>query len=298
MSYSAAIKSELSQRIPRGRHCQLAEIASFIQFAGVVTLTGDEKWSVIITENETVKGKYFTLLEKAFKIEADITKVIKALAICDESGHLRSPHEGVSLLLLKNICCRRAYLRAVFISTGTMSDPRSGYHLEFVLDYAEQAAQLTKILAGFTLEAKTAKRKKRIVVYIKEGAVIVDLLNIMGAHQALLQLETLRVEKEVRNFVNRQVNCEAANISRTITAAARQIEDIVYLKENGGFAALPDNVRQLAEIRLLYPDLSLAELGGMCDPPLGKSGVNHRLRKINEFRNILLHQYQTEERND
>lgn len=209
-------------------------------------------------------------------IEADAGKVLQAIRYFQNT-------EKISSLLLKNTCCRRAYLRGAFICAGSMSNPKGGYHLEFVLELEKQASQLKEILNGFEVEAKITRRKKYFIVYIKEGAGIVDLLNIMGAHNALLKLENLRVEKEVRNFVNRQVNCEAANINKTITAAARQIEEIVYIKERRGFSMLPDNLRQIAEIRLEYPDASLQELGELLNPPVGKSGVNHRLRKLSEI---------------
>ena len=121
------------------------------------------------------------------------------------------------------------------------------------------------------------------MVYLKEGAGIVDLLNVMGAHLSLMLLENLRIEKEVRNSVNRQVNCEAANITKTVNAAGKQIEDILLLQKNYGLSNLPDNLRQMAEARLEHPESSLQELGGYLNPPVGKSGVNHRLRKLSEI---------------
>jgi DNA-binding protein WhiA len=277
MSFSAEIKSELSNMITSGRHCQLAEMAAIIYFSGKLVLSPEGPPEIkIFTENDAVKRKYFTLLKKAFMIEADAGKVLQAIRYFQNT-------EKISSLLLKNTCCRRAYLRGAFICAGSMSNPKGGYHLEFVLELEKQASQLKEILNGFEVEAKITRRKKYFIVYIKEGAGIVDLLNIMGAHNALLKLENLRVEKEVRNFVNRQVNCEAANINKTITAAARQIEEIVYIKERRGFSMLPDNLRQIAEIRLEYPDASLQELGELLNPPVGKSGVNHRLRKLSEI---------------
>jgi DNA-binding protein WhiA len=250
MSFSAEIKSELLTKIGENHHCQLAELRALDIFGGET-----------VAENDALKRKHFTLSEKANKIKAN-------------------PQNA----LLNKACCRRAFLRGAFLCSGSMSNPSSGYHLEFVLDSTEQAEELKEQLASFELEAKLVKRKKRYLVYLKEGAGIVDLLNIMGAHHALLRLENLRVEKEVRNSVNRQVNCETANIEKTVNAAAKYIEDIRFIKEHQGFAGLPLHLRQTAEARLAYPEASLQELGALLKPPLGKSGVNHRLRKLSSIR--------------
>ena len=143
------------------------------------------------------------------------------------------------------------------------------------------------MVLSFQIDAKIVERKKYYVVYIKEGSQIVDFLNIVEAHVALMRFENVRIVKEVRNSVNRQVNCETANISKTVTAAAKQIEDIRYIECNMGFSQLSRGLRDVAELRLEYPDSSLAELGQMLNPPIGKSGVNHRLRKLGEIANQL-----------
>ena len=191
--------------------------------------------------------------------------------------------EPVDALLIKNACCRRSFLRGAFLCCGSMSAPEKGYHLEFVCAHEKQAEQLKEIITQFDIEAKIVSRKKYFVVYLKEGAGIVDLLNVMEAHVALMELENLRIVKEVRNSINRRVNCEAANISKTVHASARQVEDIEYIKEHYGFLRLPDNLREMAEVRLEYPDAALKELGQYLNPPVGKSGVNHRLRKLSEL---------------
>ena len=145
------------------------------------------------------------------------------------------------------------------------------------------AEQLRDLINEFDFDAKIVARKKNHVVYIKEGAQIVDILNVMEAHVALMNLENVRIIKEMRNSVNRQVNCETANINKTVSAAVRQIEDIHYIEERAGLDSLPENLREIAEVRLKYPDAALKELGTCLQPPVGKSGVNHRLRKIAEI---------------
>ena len=233
------------------------------------------------TENEAVVRKGFTLLKKTYNIDTDIAlNEVEMQGILQKIGSLNKP---VSALLLKNSCCQRAFLRGAFLSVGSMSDPAKSYHLEFDCCDAEKAEQLRELMKGFEIEAKIILRKKYYVVYLKEGSGIVDLLNVCEAPVSLMNVENLRILKEMRNSVNRRVNCETANIARTVSAAARQVEDIQYLQLHYGFQNLPDNLREMAEIRLENPDTPLKELGEYFQPPLGKSGVNHRLRKLSEL---------------
>ena len=294
MSFSATVKEELAEHVGTARHCQLAELAAIIEFCGKVSQNG--KHLLFETENETIERKCFTLLKKTFNIEAVtqeegrlITdsdaeeKLAKALFLTGTEEGTMETGKPVNALLIKNSCCARAYLRGAFLCIGSMSDPEKSYHLEFVCEQEKQAQQIQQTIAHFDLEAKIICRKKHYVVYMKEGAAIVDLLNVMGARLSLMYLENLRVEKEVRNSVNRKVNCEAANITKTVNAASKQIEDIQYLQKHYGMEKLPENLREMAEIRLEYPESSLQELGKFLNPPVGKSGVNHRLRKLSEL---------------
>ena len=284
MSFSLNVKEELEKVIPNSRHCQVAELAAIIHFGCKIGMNnGSPEKVTIISENSSVSRKYFTLLKKTFIINGIAEKILKAVKVLDESGHLHSLAEEVNPVLLKNSCCRRSFLRGAFLCLGSMSDPNKGYHLEFVCEYEAWAEQIRQMIGSFDIEARIIRRKKYYVVYLKEGAGIVDLLNVMGAHRCLMQLETLRVEKEVRNSINRQVNCEAANITKTVNAANKQIEDIKLLQKHYGLSNLPENLRQMAEIRLEHPESSLQELGGFLNPPVGKSGVNHRLRKLSEM---------------
>ena len=285
MSFSADVKEELEKVIPASRHCQLAELAALIYFGCKISGDAEGGYEVEVTsENPFVARKYFTLLKKTYIINGNVeSKALQAVKILDENGSLNGMPEEVNPVLIKKSCCKRAYLRGAFLCLGSMSDPHKGYHLEFVCEYETWAEQIRQVIGSFDLEAKIIKRKKYYVVYLKEGEGIVDLLNVMGAHRLLMELENLRVEKEVRNSINRQVNCEAANITKTVTAASKQIEDILYLQKHYGLSNLPDNLRQMAEARLEHPESSLQELGGYLNPPVGKSGVNHRLRKISEI---------------
>lgn len=284
MSFSAEVKEELVKVIPNSRHCQLAEIAAMIHFNGRIEEDEAGHKSIALhSENEAVTKKYFTLWKKTFMISTGMEKVLQAIKVFDGDKQVRLLQEGVSPILIKNSCCRRAYLRGAFLCAGSISDPQKGYHLEFVCDYEIHAQQIQEILHGFELEARIVRRKKYYVVYLKEGAGIVDLLNIVGAHLSLMNLENLRIEKEMRNSINRQVNCETANITKTVNAASKQIEDIRLIQKHTGLSALPDNLREMALVRLSHPESSLQELGGYLNPPVGKSGVNHRLRKLSEM---------------
>lgn len=183
-------------------------------------------------------------------------------------------------VITQNACCKRAFIRGAFLSSGSMSDPKKAYHFEIVLSDLPKAEWIQGIIQTFSIDAKIVKRKKNYIVYIKEGSQIVDLLNIMEAHVALMDLENVRILKEMRNSINRQVNCEAANINKTVTAASKQIDDIIFIQDNVGLGDLADGLEDIARLRIQYPEASLKELGAMLLPPIGKSGVNHRLRKL------------------
>ncbi len=297
MSFSGQIKEELALVISSPRHCQLAELAALVQFCGHI----EEDGSLLVqSENPLVIRKCFTLLKKTFKIEAvsksqmqtqnyrlfvtgeDAFRVLEALKICDTARHLMMRHL-TDPVLIKNSCCKRAYLRGCYMAVGSMSDPYKSYHLELVCGLQAQAEQLLKILHDFSLDAKMIIRKKYHVVYMKEGENIADFLNITEAHKALMEFENTRIYKGMRNMVNRKVNCEAANITKTVNAATRQVEDIRLIREKMGLEGLPEPLRQMAYVRLENPQASLGELGKLLDPPVGKSGVNHRLRKLGEL---------------
>ncbi|MCG4585882.1 DNA-binding protein WhiA, partial [Anaerosalibacter bizertensis] len=185
--------------------------------------------------------------------------------------------------IINKRCCKRSFIRGAFLGGGSISNPEKTYHLEFVTTNEEHGKELSDLINSFGLSSKIVLRKENFVIYLKEGEQIVDLLNIMGAHLALLKLEDIRVLKDVRNNINRIVNCETANLSKTIDASLRQIENIEYIDRIIGLEKLPKNLSDLAYLRLEHRDASLKELGAMLNPPVGKSGVNHRFRRIEEI---------------
>lgn len=295
MSFAGKVKQELLDQTGRTRHCQIAELAAFFSCFGQVIMEEDGNYIIkFLTENLTVWKKCYILFRKAFRIVPDLS--IRGhhqfvLYILDDEDAMafmkaiqvsgRNPLVAESLV--SRMCCKRAFLRGIFLACGSITDPNRGYHLEIAVGERDRAVQIQEIIGVFELEAKIIERKGSYVVYMKEGAAIADFLNIIGAHMALMAFENVRILKEMRNSINRQVNCETANIKKTVSAAARQMEDIQYIYNRIGFGSLSENLSQIARLRLDNPEVTLKELGEMLEPPIGKSGVNHRLRKLSEI---------------
>ena len=289
MSFSSNVKDELCKQYSKSRHCQLAEIAGILELTGNLN---DNFNLEIETDNAALIEKYAVLMKTAFSL--DITKpisreetlrILAALKWINNRNEIHLPinEQRTNGLLVQKTCCKRAFKRGAFLAAGSMSDPNKSYHFEIVCKTSEQAIQLKELMNAFETDAKIVERKGHHVVYLKEGAQIVDMLNVMEAYVSLMNLENVRILKEMRNSVNRQVNCETANINKTVSAAVRQIEDINILQQAIGLDNLPENLREIAYLRLEYQDAPLKDLGQYLDPPVGKSGVNHRLRRLSEL---------------
>lgn len=307
MSFSSDVKDELSRQLSAARHCQIAEIAAAVAFSGKIRGDSGKESLEITTDNAALARKYFTLIKKTYNINTDISvrnnniknntyaiivseskdvnKIMASLRMSDDI--LLGEDKLIDLMLVQQPCCRRAFIRGAFLASGSMSDPEKSYHFEIVCSTQPKAEQMRDIINSFGVDAKVVQRKKNFIVYLKEGAQIVDILNVMEAHVALMNLENVRIIKDMRNSVNRQVNCETANINKTVNAAVKQLEDIHYIQENMGLDSLPQGLREIALLRLEYPEAALKELGTYLEPPVGKSGVNHRLRKISELADSL-----------
>lgn len=314
MSFSGEVKEELSKQIPASRHCCVAELAAIISCCGELVKNRTGSYSLKVhTENLTVARKYFMLIKKTFHVKTeilvkrnvalkksknyfifirsrqDVEKILKATKLLRESGFLQKellPNH----LVTQNTCCKRSFIRGVFLSAGSVTDPTKTYHFEIVMGSRDKALFVADILHSFGIDAKIIARKKNFVVYVKEGAQIVDVLNVMEAHIALMNLENVRILKEMRNSINRQVNCETANINKTVVAATKQIDDIIYIRDMAGLSELSEGLEEVARLRIEQPDASLKELGALLNPPLGKSGVNHRLRRISKIADSLREQ--------
>lgn len=185
--------------------------------------------------------------------------------------------------VIQKDCCKKAFLRGIFLATGSVSDPHKAYHFEIVVRNKDMAVRIQEVIHSFSLDAKITKRKKYYIVYLKEGGMIVDMLKVMEASVNLMDMENVLIFKGMRNDINRRVNCETANIKKTVNAARRQIDDIEYIEKTKGLKYLNSSLREVALLRMEEPDANLSELGEMLNPPVSKSGVNHRLRKISEI---------------
>lgn len=307
MSFSSNVKNELAHHFGNARHCSIAEIAAIINMCGQITVICDKICVKIQTENAAAARKYFTLLKKTFNIDSEIVvrknnqlkknmvyvlvvnnsqqveKILLATGILHIENGKKVILNKIYPLVVNSTCCKRAYIRGAFLAAGSLTDPEKTYHMEFVNSNFEHSVDLKNLINSFGGEAKIIERKEHYIVYIKEGEQIVNLLNIMKAHVSLMNLENIRILKDMRNNVNRIVNCETANLNKTIAASVKQIEDINYIKETIGLLNLPPPLKAMAEARINFPDASLKELGQIMVPPVGKSGVNHRLRKISEI---------------
>ena len=308
MSFSSKVKEELSKECNSPRHCCIAETAAIISMCGKVIF--DEKDHVRIeihTENVTVARKYFTLLKKTYNINTDISirhssslnknrsyvlsvnddetarKILMTCRLMKPFGVIEEDFSISDSLIIQRECCKLAFIRGAFLAAGSVSDPVKTYHFEIVCLSEAKAKQLQMIMETFNINARVIKRRKYFVVYVKDSSQVVDLLNIMGAYNALMDMENVRIVKDMRNNVNRKVNCETANINKTVSAAVKQIEDIRFIQMSSAFDELPESLQEMAELRVRYPEATLAELGQLLDTPVGKSGVNHRLKKISLF---------------
>lgn len=310
MSFSSTIKNELCRIDAGDKNCLLHELAAVIRISGLIKAVSPNEINLrITTENAAFARRVFMLIKELYGINAEMSirrskklkkHIIYILVVTSSKGLknilndiniVYDADDGACKLIdylpyvskTRKRCCKKAYLRGAFLASGSICDPEKTYHLEIISHNLALANELNELNRFFNLNARVIKRKGNYVIYLKEGENIVDFLNIIGAHKALLEIENVRILKEMRNNVNRIVNCETANLQKTVDASIRQVENIKYIRDNMGFEKLPASLRDIAELRLNYSDANLKELGEMLDKPLGKSGVNHRLRKLDSI---------------
>lgn len=283
--------------------CERAELSALIRMNGSVSVSSRKVVLDISTENAAIARRIYSLVKKHFAVHTEllvrkkmrlkknnvyivriptkVQEILSELRIVSEGFVFNL---GIDKEIIKKSCCKRSYLRGAFLAGGSVNNPEgSSYHLEISSMYEEHCEALVELANKFDLNARCIERKKGFVFYIKEGEKIIELLNIIGAHQALFKFEDVRIMRDMRNSVNRIVNCETANLNKTIGAAVRQIDNIRLLQKEIGLNNLPDKLREVAEIRLQHPDMNLKEVGEMLKGTVSKSGVNHRLRKIDEL---------------
>lgn len=304
MSFSTKTKDELARIEPEARRLQIAELSAIIRSSGTIQLSGNMQISLkVSTELNIIARKVFKILKNNFDINTSITVNKNQMLKRNNSYVLTvTPEMGASKLLVdlgileseRSFMQRNdipselinepkdanAYIRGVFLGAGSISDPEKNYHMEFVTNNEDYAYELSDLINSIGFNSKIVARKNNFVVYLKESEQISDLLTIMGANSAMLALQNVKAMKDMRNTVNRIVNCETANLSKTVDAAVRQVENILIIQKTIGISKLPKNLQDIALLRLENEDVTLKELGEMLDPPIGKSGVNHRFKKI------------------
>jgi DNA-binding protein WhiA len=312
LSFSLLVKNEICRIDNIDNCCLKAELSAIIIVGNAFYFDENERINIrIITENAAFARRAYSLFKKLFNASIQVKcrknkrltkhtiyevivnndkveEIIKGLEI---NLNLRVKNDVSYIIynvssvdkIIVDPCCKKSFLRGAFLAGGSISDPEKTYHVELICKSLNLAHKLKEIINSYELNSKVIKRKGYYVVYLKEGNHIVDFLNIIGAHPALLKLENIRILKDMRNNVNRVVNCETANLGKTVNASIRQIKNIEYIKVNIGFDNLPKNLREIAELRMDHRDASLRELGELLTPPLGKSGVNHRLRKLEKI---------------
>ncbi|MGN0712660.1 MAG: DNA-binding protein WhiA [Anaerovoracaceae bacterium] len=314
MSFASETKNELARIEPEKKCCQLAEISGFLRVAGSLRLAGGGKFRIVITtENPAIARHYKKLIQEYFGIETrleigesaavgksrntrhyaySITIDPENLSeqILRETGILLIKEgnnyisDGIYSGIIKTKCCRKAYLRGLFMGNGTMSDPEKSYHLEFVCHSETLANDLKKMINSFVdLSAKVAKRGNSFIVYMKKADYIRDTLAIMGASSQVFSMEETRIKKSMISDAKRIANCDTANLDRSVDAAMRQLDAIRKIEETRGLAWLPEKLQEVARLRVENPYISISALGELCDPPLKKSGINNRLKKIEEL---------------
>ena len=303
MSFSTTTKEEIARLEGKKKCCDLTELAALIRMDGTLQISSNHKYSLnVTTENATVARRIYNLAKELLQLPVDIivrrklrlkknnsylVKIypqgiedLQKIGLVNQEGEIQA---GINRNLVKTRCDQKSYLRGAFLAGGSISNPEGNYHLEIITNDPTLAKDISSLLNNFGLNAKISTRKKFHVVYVKESEHIFEFLAMIGAHQAVLEFENIRVLKGMRNQVNRIVNCETANLSKTVDAAVRQLENISIIEQTIGLKSLPENLRSIAQVRLQFPDFSLKELGEMLFPKVGKSGVNHRLRKIDEI---------------
>lgn len=314
MSFASETKNELARIEPEKKCCMLAEISGFLRVAGSIGLVGFGKFKIIVTtDNPAVARHYKKLIQDYFGIETKLeigegravgkTGTSKKYSysitidpdnlseqILRETGMLLVKEgnnyisDGIYSGIVRTKCCKKAYLRGVFMGAGTMSNPEKSYDMEFVLDSSTMAADLRRLINSFVdLSCKVVQRRNKYIVYMKKADYISDMLAIMGASHQVFSMEETRIKKSMIGSARRISNCDSANMDRTIDASMNQIEAIKKIAESKGLAILPDSLRQAAELRMENPDISLTALGELCSPPLKKSGISKRLKKIEEI---------------
>lgn len=299
MSFASDMKNELT-RVDVDTCCQKSELSALIKMNGALSFFNGEWVISVQTENAAIARRIFSLIKKLYgvdiellvrrkmklkknnvyisRVKKDTHKMLTDLNIIKDGMITNDINEEIT----KDDCCIRSYLRGAFLAGGSVNNPEtSAYHLEIASLYEDHARVLTELMNGYELNAKYIERKRGYITYLKGAEKIAEFLSLIGGYQALLKFEDVRIVRDMRNSVNRLVNCETANLNKTVSAAMRQVENIQLIDDEIGIGELPERLQEIARLRVEHQEVSLKELGEMLSTgPISKSGVNHRLRKL------------------
>ncbi|MEB8399375.1 DNA-binding protein WhiA [Enterococcus casseliflavus] len=309
MSFAAEVKKELTTLEVHREHAK-AELAALIRMNGSLSINNQQFVLNVQTENAAIARRIYSLLKDHYdvrsellvrrkmklkknnvyivRLKQDTQRVLLDLDIMD--GLMFQSH--VSDEIMGNTQKMRSYLRGAFMASGSINNPEtSRYHLEIYSIYEEHNQDICDMLNAYGLNARALERRNGYISYLKGAEKIADFLTLIGATNSMLKFEDVRIVRDMRNSVNRLVNCETANMNKTIDAASKQIDNIEFIQDRVGLQALPEKLQEIAELRLEHPEVSLKELGEMIPSgAISKSGINHRIRKINEFADHLREQ--------
>lgn len=301
MSFASQIKNELIN-IEASHCCYKAELSALILMNGELSKLKDRYSLDIQTENAAIARRIYILIKETYDYNIELL-VRKKMKLKKNNVYIVRLNEGVDTLLsdldlvdpktetvnyvseVNKTCCKRAYLRGAFLARGSINNPEtSSYHLEIFNFNKVHNQTVLDLMNHFELNARSVQRRNGFIVYLKEAEKITEFLKVIGASNALFKFEDVRIVRDMRNSVNRLVNCETANLNKTISASVRQVEMIKSIDEAVGIESLPDKLRELAETRLKYPEVTLKELGELLPSgELSKSGVNHRFKSLDKF---------------
>lgn len=304
MSYTAEVRDELSRCEPACEYCDLATLAALVRVCGTLSIAGPDHYRLTVaTETGAVARTMINLAHKMLKLRTEFTvrrsvlhkvrnylialpdqpgldKALVLLGVLDRQGGLV---QGVPRHVVARPCCRLSFIRGALIAGGFVADPRGDFHLEIAVQGEQFARDLARLMRQIDVNARVNRRRGAFAVYVKSAEDVRRLLDAVGAERSVRILEDARAMKSVKNDVNRKVNAELANQTRSAGAAQQQLELIAELEERGLRATLPQALRDFCDLREAYPDLSLRDLGAMCDPPLSKSALYHRVLRLEKL---------------
>lgn len=304
MSYTAEVRDELSRCEPACEYCDLATLAALVRVCGTLSIAGPDRYRLTVaTETGAVARTMINLAHKMLKLRTEFTvrrsvlhkvrnylialpdqpgldKALVLLGVLDRQGGLV---QGVPRHVVARPCCRLSFIRGALIAGGFVADPRGDFHLEIAVQGEQFARDLARLMRQIDVNARVNRRRGAFAVYVKSAEDVRRLLDAVGAERSVRILEDARAMKLVKNDVNRKVNAELANQTRSAGAAQHQLELIAELEERGLRATLPQALRDFCDLREAYPDLSLRDLGAMCDPPLSKSALYHRVLRLEKL---------------